>query len=613
MLTRLAHRGPDDEHAVSGTHFSLGSRRLSIIDLRTGRQPVAGERGRVWAAQNGEIYNYRELRKELIAKGHLFKTQSDTEVLVHAYEANGPEFVTQLVGMFAVAIWDDQRACGVLIRDRPGKKPLYYLPGTDRLYFASEIKSLLCVPEFRKELSPQAICHYLSLKHVPSTHTAYRNILMLPPGSLLEVQKGSDGRLRTKIRRYWKPCFRSDGPERTEEKWIEALQDALRESVRRRLVSDVPIGFFLSGGIDSGLVTAFAAELSPDPIHTFTLVYDPKSSTPGKEADRACARTIAQRYGTIHHEEILEQQKLEEDLPTILAHFDEPFAGVVSTFYLSRLIARHVKVALSGDGADELFGSYRSHRLAIPIARYVQGERRPERLRPFENELDLLARLADSNPAVWRSRLLVFTEEEKKSLLNPDWRLTHTPEPTESLIARTFEGLDERDPLNAVLESEFISQLPDQVMAFVDRLSMAHSLEVRAPFLDHDFVALAASIPGPLKIRDGEVKYILKRLAERKLPHHAVWRPKEGFLMPVTDWLMGDLKEFLRDTLSPTRLRAHGIFHAPEVTRLMEEFNDGRREHGIKLYTLLAFQVWYDKVFQVKEPPRVIPPARPTQ
>lgn len=611
MLPRMAHRGPDDEFAVSGRHFSLGVRRLSIIDLNTGRQPVAAEDGKTWAAQNGEIYNYRDLRRTLVSKGHRFATQSDTEVLAHGYEEFGPDLVDRLVGMFAVAVWDDARGRGALMRDRTGKKPLYILPGDDRLYFASELKCLLCVPGFRKSLNPQAVHHYLSLKNVPAPHTVMEGIRMLPPGTLLEVRRGEDGRLTTAERRYWRPDFSTTHPDRSEEEWVDTLHASLKESVRRRLVSDVPIGFFLSGGIDSGLVTAFAAQISPEPIHTFTLVYDPHSTTPGKEADRAAARAIAERFGTIHHEEVLEQQKLEEDLPLILGHFDEPFAGVISTFYLSRLVSRHVKVALAGDGADEVFGSYRSHRLAIPISRYLQGERNPDRLRPFDRQLDELKRLADPDPAVWRSRLLVFTEKEKQALLDPDWLRTHAPEPTESLIAETFRGLDRRDPLNAVLEAEFISQLPDQVMTFVDRLSMAHSLEVRAPFLDHDFLAAAGGIPGSLKIREGEVKYILKKLAERELPREGVWRPKEGFLMPVTDWLMGDLGPFLRRTLTPERMEAHGIFQPAEVTRLVDEFSNGRREHGIKLYTLLAFQVWYDSVFAVQDPPRVIPAARP--
>lgn len=590
MNAALIHRGPDDGFVHVGKAFAFGARRLSIIDLEGGRQPLCTEGGRVWVVQNGEIYNFQELRGEL--SNHTFATRCDTEVIGHAYEEWGEACVERFQGMFAIALWDTASGRGMLARDRVGKKPLYYAWSSGNLYFASEIKALLKVPGMSRDLDPEALHLYLSYKHVPAPYTIYKSIRCLPPGHRLILSRDT-----SRMERYWKVAFVSNGRPRSEDEIARELLDTLRTAIRRRLVSDVPIGFYLSGGVDSSLVCALAAQMHSEPIDTFTLVYEPQSATPAKDLDRAFAQKVSKMFGTRHHEEKIGMADFTQQLPKILAHFDEPFAGVISTYFLSRLIARHVKVAISGDGADELFGSYLSHRLAWPIHSCLQGG---ADFAGFEPEF--VKGLADPDTGAWRYKLLVFSDQDKP--YSDAWRSGHRLPTTLEHVREYYRGLDDRDPLNRVLEGEFYSQLPDQVLTFVDRLSMAHSLEVRCPFLDHDFVAAAAAVPGSMKIRDGEVKSILKRAAEQVLPKDLVRRPKEGFLMPVVTWLSGPLKDWVRDLLSPERLARQGIFDGAAIGRLVRRFYDeGRTELGQKIYTLVAFQVWYgSRGVPIREP-----------
>lgn len=592
MNSALIHRGPDDGHIHCGKDFGFGARRLSIIDLQGGRQPLSGEEGRVWVVQNGEIYNFQELRQLL--KGHSFATRSDTEVIAHAYEEWGADCLHRFNGMFAIALWDARAGAGMLARDRAGKKPLYYAWSQDgSLYFASEIKALLRLPFLSREIDPDALHLYLGYKHVPAPLTIFKSIRCLPPAHRMILKRGAAGGLNVRMERYWKVPFVSNGQARHESQVAQELLDRLRIAIRRRLVSDVPIGFYLSGGVDSSLVCALAAQMHSEPIDTFTLVYEPQSATPAKDLDRAFARKVSKMFGTRHHEEEIGIADLTRHLPKILAHFDEPFAGVISTYFLSRLIARHVKVAISGDGADELFGSYLSHRLAWPIHNYLQGRAEFAGFGP-----EFVKRLADPDPGAWRYKLLVFSDEDKP--YSDAWRNGHRLIDAREHLRGYFRGLEDRDPLNRILEAEFYSLLPDQVLTFVDRLSMAHSLEVRCPYLDHEFIAAAAAVPGDMKIHNGEVKWILKLAAEQVLPKDLVRRPKEGFLMPVVSWLAGSLKPWVLDLLSAERLARQNILDAPTVERLLREFYEqGRTELGQKIYTLVAFQVWYDSVYRV--------------
>jgi asparagine synthase (glutamine-hydrolysing) len=570
MLETLRHRGPDDGHVVAGGRFAIGARRLSIIDVAGGRQPLTNEDGTVVAAQNGELYNFPALRPRLLAAGHQLRTRTDTEVLPHLWEDYGEVLPEHIDGMFAAAVWDDRRGIGLLARDRMGKKPLYYWEHDGALYFASELKALLAIPGFERRLDLAALHHFLSYKHVPHPFTIFQGVRMLPPAHRLVFVPGS----RPAVSRYWTLSF-APFERIDEEEAVEELLRLLRAAVKRRLLSDVPIGFFLSGGLDSSLTTALAAEEAGGRIQTFTLTYAEDSSTAGKEADRRWARWIAERYATDHHEEEIQFGHFPQALRRVLRAFDEPFAGVISTYFLSQRIARHVKVAVAGDGADELFGSYRSHRLAAGA----------------EDAPDL-----DGPDWRWRARLLVLSEDEKRALYAPDVRAQLAGCSTADHLRLAFEHLTARDPLNRMLEAEWQGIFPDQVLTFVDRLSMAHSLEVRSAFLDTEVVEFVARLPGTLKIHGQETKYLLKQAAGRYFPADMVRRPKEGFLMPITSWLLGSLRPWVEETLSPPRLQQHGLFDADAVSALVARLSDRTADYHVvnKVLVLLTFQEWYE-------------------
>jgi asparagine synthase (glutamine-hydrolysing) len=571
MLAALVHRGPDDVFTVAGDSFALGARRLSIVDVAGGRQPMSNEQGTIWAAQNGELYNYPQERPRLAASGHQLHTHCDTEILPHLYEECGDDMPKRLDGMFAVAIWDDARGRGLLARDRMGKKPLYYWLDGDALYFASEIKALLAVKGFRRELNLEALHHYLSLKHVPSPASIFKGISSVPPAHRLVFSVSQPPR----VSRYWDVSFATDpaSDKLTDDEAADEMLALLKQGVERRLMSDVPIGFFLSGGLDSSLSTAIAAEVAGSSIQTFTLTYGAGSTTPGKDADRTWARWVADRYKTDHHEETVEFAGFPESIGRIINCFDEPFAGVVSSYFLSQRIARHVKVALSGDGADELFGSYLSHRLAAEPGAGVAID------------------------AAWRSKMVVFDEPQKHALYTPDVSRALADVSTPAWFERAFAGLTATDPLNRVLEAEFRTIFPDQVLTYADRLSMAHSLEVRSAYLDTDFVTAAARLPARMKIRGRETKFLLKHIARRYFPAEMIDRPKEGFLMPVTQWFQNDLQTYVRVTLAPERLARHGLFRPQAVADVIARlYRPGSDYHDVnRVMSLVIFQEWHER------------------
>jgi asparagine synthase (glutamine-hydrolysing) len=598
MLAALVHRGPDDEHLASGTSFAIGARRLSILDLDHGRQPISDESGRVWAALNGELYNYPSLRADLLGRGHRLLTRCDTELLPHLYQEGGSDFVQAIDGMFAVALWDDERRVGVLARDRMGKKPIYYLRRDGSLYFASEIKALLRIPGVERRVDLEALHHFLSFKHVPSPLSIFAGIRMLPPAHTLVFRPGAD----PVISRYWHADFSPDAEVASlgEDAIVGEISRLLRQGVTKRLLSDVPIGFLLSGGIDSSLSTVLAAEAAGTKIKTFCLTYAGDSTTRGKEEDRTWARWVAERYGTEHHEETVQFNDFPQELRRILRAFDEPFAGVMSTYLLSRLISRHVKVALAGDGADELFGSYRSHRLAMPIANYARYEATGDGslLKPFENEAATVRRLVGEEWR-WRSTMFTLSEDEKASLYAPEIAAAAKGYSSPQLLREEATRLTARDPVNRILELEFRTVFPDQVLTFVDRLSMAHSLELRSGYLDTELVEFVARIPGDLKLRGGETKHLLKKMALRYFPHDMVYRKKEGFLMPITGWLAKDLQGYVKQTLTQERLAKHGFFRPDSVAAIVDDAYAAPGDYlrMNKVFTLLVFQEWYELYF----------------
>jgi asparagine synthase (glutamine-hydrolysing) len=588
MTGRLQHRGPDAAGYWEGADVSLGMRRLAIIDIATGQQPVFNENGTVAVVFNGEIYNHIELRESLQRTGHRFSTDhSDTEVLVHLYEQYGLDFLHHLNGMFAIALWDARSRQLVLARDRLGIKPLYFARINGGVAFGSEPKALLEHPAVSREPNLAAIHHYLSLKNVPAPLSAFRAIEQLRSGELAVCSGGE-----IKRRRWWSVKFaeKTDIDEHEAAAEIRAL---LRDSVRLQMRSDVPIGAYLSGGVDSSSVVAMLAKLGAGNIKTFTLVYD--DDLPNKQADRRFARIVAQRCGTDHHEHRVTFNDLPEQIERIVHAFDEPFSGVISTYFITGSISRSVKVALSGDGADEIFGSYLAHRLAGPLAAYAAGRNEPAALEPFANDLPRLAALcARGDEAARRMGLFLLDDAQKNELYAADMREAVAAISTERMIRDTLSHCDSVDPLNRALFLDLETLLPDQVLAFVDRLSMAHSVEVRPPFLDHRLVQFVAELPGRIKIKAGRVKNILKESVADLLPVELLARPKEGFIMPVNEWLIHNLKDFVRTTLAPDRLARHGLFRPHAIGRMLDAHYAGAVDSGNQIWNLLMLQLWWE-------------------
>jgi asparagine synthase (glutamine-hydrolysing) len=596
MTTALRHRGPDDEGFFVSPFASLGSRRLSIVDVVHGHQPMRNENGSVVVAFNGEIYNAESLRNELVSRGHRFNTRCDTEVIPHLYEEHGDEFVQQLDGQFAIAVWDGSRRRMLLSRDRAGIKPLYYAELGGRFLFGSEIKSILASVRSRPPLSLEAVYHYLSFKYVPPPLTIYEGVAAVQPAEQVVLHDG-----RVTKRRYWdfghSPCEIGD-----EHEIVDQLERLLVRSVRRRLIADTPVGALLSGGLDSSLIVAMAAEAADRPISTFTLAYEEDFANKQREVD--AARRVADLFGTEHYEYVTSYRELLEDLPTILGCFDEPFAAVMSPYFLHKLVRKHVKVCLGGDGADELFGSYLPHRLAVPIHHLMTyGEaavrQRPELVAPFEDDIDRVVSLAQPQDWAWRASLSVFPEDEKRAYLNSDHKV-FTEFDSTALVRDIFDAYRSDDVQNRQQNHDFRTVLPNVVLNFNDKLSMAHSVETRVPFLNHELVEFAFSLPGRLKINSGCCKWLLKEVARRRLPADIVDRPKEGFVMPINVWQQTVLREVIEQTLASGRIATHGFFEEKAVGRLVDRYYAGETGLQYQVWALFCFQSWYDGA--VREP-----------
>ncbi len=601
MTDAIFHRGPDEEGFYSDGNMNLGIRRLSIIDLETGHQPVHNEDRTLWVVFNGEIYNFQKLRKELLGQGHTFYTDhSDTEVIVHLYEEYGDDFVHKMNGMFVIALWDSGKNKLLLIRDRMGVKPLFYTVANNHLIFGSEIKAILEHPEYQRDINCEAIYHYFTFKNVPSPLTAFKNIYSLVPGEILTFSKTEISK-----KRWWKIRFvkKEDQDEAVlKEKILELLEDAIRV----RMISDVPFGAYLSGGVDSSSIVALMTKFTNKPIKTFSLGYEDELRN--KEADLYYARRVAKAYKTDHHEYIMPYKELLDEIGKVIVAFDQPFSGTISTYFLTKLITKHVKVALSGDAADELFGSYLSHRLAQPMHHFKRLSRKIQRGTLTEEERDLLKpcdidfltdldKKSGGDDVKWRYQLGVFSDEEKDLLLTPDFRSNIDHPSSFSLFAENFNQTTSKDPLNRMLEMEWNTQLPDQVLAFIDFLSMAHSVEIRSPFLDYRLVEFVSTIPGYMKIRNGIVKDILKRTVWHLLPHGIAERPKEGFVLPIFDWMVDKLKPYSFDTLSENRLKTHHFFDVHYVKYILDDYYAGKKSNAAKVWNLMMFQVWWERYF----------------
>ncbi|HEX8986225.1 MAG TPA: asparagine synthase (glutamine-hydrolyzing) [Bryobacteraceae bacterium] len=593
MCDTIRHRGPDDEGVHLDGGCALGMRRLSIIDLSTGHQPMSNEDGTVWVVFNGEIYNYQALRRDLITSGHQLRTNSDTEALVHLYEQHGAGFLPMLRGMFAFAIWDARRRRLFLARDRFGKKPLYYAERPDGLYFASELK---CLRAARLPLEPdrEALRLYFQFGYVPDPRTAYAGVRKLPPGSWLMY----DAKGGIEQGMYWRPPVASakghPGIERAGAE--ERLRDVFDTSVRVRMIADVPLGAFLSGGIDSSSVVASMALASPEPVKTFSIGFEE-----ARYNELAYAAEVAKQYQTEHHEIVVRPDSV--DLIGKLAqHFDEPFAdsSAIPTYIVSEFAARHVKVALSGDGGDELFGGYERFATA---QKQASLDRMPGGMRAFfawtaerlpysaygKNYLHMLSRA----PALARYLEGNFAPYYlRKELLQPQWML-----PAESAyLLRAFAGFlapEDAGILSQAMYFESAVNLPGDMLVKVDRMSMANSLEVRCPMLDHELADVAASIPHAWRIRNGTGKQFFIDAMGDRLPPSILNRPKMGFAVPLADWFRGPLRELVGDHLLGKRFLERGIVSPPFVEHLLDEHARMRRDNSHWLYSLLMLELWF--------------------
>ena len=595
MVRTLVHRGPDGEGYWESDSASLGMRRLAIIDIETGQQPVLSEDENVVAVFNGEIYNHVALRQELERRGHRFRTHhSDSEVIVHLYEQYGDDFPAQLRGMFAIALWNRRRRRLMLVRDRAGIKPLYYALCNKRLIFGSEPKALLAHPAISRAPDLIALHHFFSFKNVPAPRSAFAEVRQLRAGELLVYEQGE-----ARCERWWQVQF-GENTALDETEAADQLRSLLTQSIKEHLQSDTPYGAYLSGGLDSSSVVAIMASLTDTPVRTFTLTYG--KDFPGKVADRDFARRIAHQYGCEHYEREIGWHDVEGALDRIISSFDEPFSGVISTYLITELIGEHVKVCLSGDGADELFGSYKAHRLARPLSAWqamrqaVPGaETLPDPSGEFEpEELERLCRHGDE--ADIRMQQYLADDAAKSRLYTPAMRDIAAKAASVDLIRGTLAETASRDPLNRMLFLDFETLLPDQVLAFVDRLSMAHSVEVRPPFLDHRLIEFAATLPGWMKIRDGRTKHLLKRAVAPLLPADLVDRPKEGFLMPINRWLLAEMRGPVESALNPARVARTGLLDPNAVSGMLAAHFSGSDHFADRIWMLYMFQLWWERM-----------------
>ena len=601
MNTVQAHRGPDDSGIYCEGAVGLAHRRLSIIDLSpAGHQPMANEDGTIWIVFNGEIYNFQALRPDLVRQGHRFRSHTDTEVLLHLYEEQGVGCLASLRGMFAFAIWDGPRRQLFLARDRLGKKPLCYQQDAEAFRFASEAKAILQDPAVEARPDPAAISQYLTYGYVPSPGSAFQGVRKLPPAHYLLCRDG-----KAEAVRYWQ-LRREQKLQRPEGEWCREIVTHLEEAVRLRLISDVPLGAFLSGGIDSSAVVAMMSHASSQPVKTFSIGFEEPEYD-----ELRYARLVAERFGTEHHELVVRPDAA-AILPKLTWHYDEPFgdSSAVPTYYVAQMTRRYVTVALNGDAGDENFGGYDRYVASLLAASFDRwpgaallrrairwglhlwppGSRRTSLLSRGRRFLDGLTELPERRYARWFCH---FYGERKDDLLSPEFRTSlDGAEPLDLLLA-AFRESDAPDFLDATLGVDAALYLPDDLLVKVDIASMAHSLEARSPFLDHEFMEFAATIPSDLKVRGRTKKYILKRALADLLPEAILHRPKMGFGVPIDHWLRHELRDLAYDTLLAPRCLGRGYFRPESVQRLLDEHVCRRGNWHYLLWTLLMLELWH--------------------
>jgi asparagine synthase (glutamine-hydrolysing) len=591
MCEVIRHRGPDDEGIHVAPGVGLGMRRLSIIDLSGGRQPIHNETSTIWVVFNGEIYNYRELRVELEAHGHRFSTSSDTETIVHAYEEWGEDAFRRLRGMFAIALWDAPNRSLLLARDRAGQKPLHYAERRGRLYFASEIKSLLAAGAIEPALDLAALDHYLTFLYTPRDASIFEGVHKLPPGHYLRWRDG-----RTEVKQYWRIGERETFSG-SESDAVAALGTVLQDAVRSHMVSDVPLGAFLSGGVDSSAVVGMMSRASSQPVKTFSIGFDEPEFD-----ELEHARTVARHFGTEHHEFVVRPDGL-SILEDLIGHFDEPFAdsSAIPTWYVSEIARRHVTVVLSGDGGDELFGGYdrylphprvaRFDRLPLPGLRAAASLAWP--LLPHgARGKNFLRHVAQDPAGRYLDSIALFHADERAALYTPEVRARLTGG-AERALARHFDRFAALPHDSRMMRFDFETYLPEDVLTKVDRMSMAHSIETRVPLLDNEVIDFAAALPARFKIHDGRRKHVLKETLRTLLPDSILNRRKQGFGVPLGTWFRGGLTDLFSDVLQSPRTKQRGYFEPAFVSRLLREHLGGGRDHTLRLWQLLVFELWH--------------------
>jgi asparagine synthase (glutamine-hydrolysing) len=595
MCQAIIHRGPDDEGIFVKDGVGFGMRRLSIIDLAGGHQPVFNEDRSVWVVFNGEIYNFPQLRADLKSRGHRLATHTDTEVIVHLYEEMGRDCVHQLRGMFAFALYDQRRRKVLIARDRLGEKPLHYAFDGKRLLFGSEIKAILAVAPELAQVDRKALRQYVQFGYIPDPATSFSDIKKLPPGHLLELENG-----KLSVSQYWDlPEYGTHSPA-SEEECLEELEQRLEEAVKMRLIADVPLGAFLSGGADSSTIVALMARSSSRPVKTFSIGFRKKDFD-----ETPYARMVAQKFGTEHHELILEPDVV-SSVDTLSHSLEEPFgdASALPTYYVSCLARQHVTVALSGDAGDEIFAGYHRYRICLQDRSFGWM---PDWMRRIYRERlhNLVPRsmpgrsLTYSISLPWSERYIEDVSlqplQRQMELFSEDFLTPAAGERDPFDQFRDYiERAPTREPLSRLLYLDSKTYLPADILTKVDRMSMLTSLEARAPMVDHIFLEWATGLTSEWKMRGGEQKYILRKLAERVgVPREALYRPKQGFALPLVHWTRHELKDLILRALLEPRTLQRGYVNPPAVRQLLDEHFRGRRDHAGRIWRLLMLELWH--------------------
>ncbi|MFZ3065553.1 MAG: asparagine synthase (glutamine-hydrolyzing) [Nitrospirota bacterium] len=596
MCDTIVHRGPDDEGYYINKNIGLGMRRLSIIDLNTGHQPISNENQKIWIVFNGEIYNYRELKQDLIKKGHQFKTGSDTEAIIHLYEEYDVDCLKLLRGMFAFAIWDEVKSRLFLARDRVGKKPLIYTVANNSIIFASELKAIIQDNSVKKEIDFDALDQYMSFQFVPAPYTIFKGINKLPPASYLLCEKGN-----ITVKRYWELDF-NNKIIMSEDEYAEGILRELEDAVKLRMISDVPLGALLSGGIDSSAVVAIMARLSDKPIKTFSIGFEEEEYSEIKYA-----RVVAERFKTEHHEFIVKPNII-EILPELTWYYDEPFAdkSAVPSYYVAKEAGRHLKVVLNGDGGDEAFAGYGRYDFGNNIASLLPSSIKRQLIRQtIKNYFKISDRSKLASKMIKKialnqfpvSRSIIFPEffsgREKYNLYNHNTKdaLNNS---ILNKIDELLEGVEDiKEPIDSMINIDFNHYLSGDLLVKMDIASMANSLEARSPFLDQKLLEFSMSIPCSFKIKNGERKYILKRALSDILPDGILNRNKMGFSIPLIYWLRNELKGFAYQTILNDSDGIKLFFNLVYVKQLLDEHASGKKNHALRIWSLIVFEMWY--------------------